>query len=134
MFSLSTLLPILATASAFALPAVSPASTASQDQTNLTTQATYYQGGSPSAACGFAVSSGTLVPHTCYQALVYGIGVQQLEDHECTYKIYQGSKNCGDDATGVTNVTLPMGKDSTCVDAGVYDGGIFVHVSGMWSC
>ncbi|KAK4554915.1 hypothetical protein LTR86_008063 [Recurvomyces mirabilis] len=134
MFSVPNLLATLATASALALPSLPATSTPSRDQTNLTTQATYYQGGTPSAACGFAVSSGTLIPDTCHQALVYGIGVQQLEDRECTYTIYQGSKNCGDDATSVTNVTVPMGTDSTCVDAGVYDGGNFVHVSGVWSC
>ncbi|KAK3674667.1 hypothetical protein LTR78_005389 [Recurvomyces mirabilis] len=127
MFFVQTLLATLATASALAPPSLPPTSITSLDQTNLTTQATYYQGGAPSAACGLPVSSGVLVPNTCHQALVYGIGVQQLEDYKCTYTIYQGSKNCGDDATGVTNVTVPKGMDSTCVDAGVYDGGNLVH-------
>ncbi|KAK5108711.1 hypothetical protein LTR62_007858 [Meristemomyces frigidus] len=129
MSHILTFLATLATkTTALALPASALSQAAPQNTT--TTTAVYYQGGNPSSACTNAstpVSSGLLTNGTCQQLMVYGLGIDQLSDRECNYVLYRGSTDCDGDGSTVTRVVVPVGNESTCIDAGVYDGGMLEH-------
>lgn len=48
--------------------------------------------------------------------------------------VWKGSSDCGDEARKTFSTFLPAGGESVCIKTRVWDGGQFVHVSGMLRC
>ena len=88
-----------------------------------------------SNACGAeAVVTGNITSGTCNTAYTYALSIQPLSDRECVYTLWTGSSDCGSDATQKNDSILPAGGSPVCVTTGVYDGGRFIHASGMLEC
>ena len=131
MLSSIILTALFSVATVFALPQPLPA----QSTAKSTTEVTYYQGESTSDSCGLeAVSSGNITSGVCNTAYTYAITVQPLADRDCEYVLWEGSSNCGPDATQKSKSLLPAGGHPVCVTTGVLDGGKFEHASGKLRC
>ena len=104
-----------------------------QRATTLTTDVTYYQGSASTAgSCGEeAVATGNITSGTCATLYTYALSIQPLADQDCEYLLYEGSSDCGSDAT---TTLLPAGGLAVCVTTGVLDGGEFMHASGTLKC
>lgn len=134
---LSTLLSTVCHAS----PISQSSKEARANPSHSTTSVTWYQ--SPlyfagksetmDTSCGFAVSSGTMKHEVCTKLYTLAMGVQQSPHKDCKFKMWTGSTTCeGSDKW--TEIVVPKGNGTTCMDTGVLDGGKFTKASGIWSC
>lgn len=117
-----------------------PQSVVHKDTIPSNLAATWYQAplwfstsASTNASCGWTISSGILNTTQCYVLYTDALGLQQDEHHECMLKVWDGVSDCsGNDSW--TSYAVPSGKDKTCVETGVLDGGKFQHKSCVLTC
>jgi hypothetical protein len=88
---------------------------------------------STDTTCGWAVSTGQLKTTQCYVLHTYALGLQQNEQHACTLKVWDSVSDCSGNGTWTTHA-IPSGRDTSCVETGVLDGGNFQHKSCVLTC
>lgn len=106
-----------------------------RSQNYTSTAVTWYQGQleMSSSSCGpEAVSTGILVLNKCTTLHTVGLGISQIQDKECSFKLWTSTSDCSGDVW--TEKDVPSGNATTCISDGVLDGGEFQHASGIWSC
>jgi len=86
------------------------------------------------STCGSVkVSSGTLTLNTCTELYTYGMGIHQSQYRSCTLKLWKDAKTCGDDGSS-TQIVVPQGNGTTCINTGDLDGGKFFSAFGILNC
>lgn len=100
-------------------------------QGSLSFGGTYAQ---TNSTCGSVkVSSGTLTPGTCTELYTYGMGIHQSPYRSCTFKLWTGTSTCNGGKAS-TEISVPQGSGTTCINTGDLDGGKFYPASGIYTC
>lgn len=106
----------------------------------LTTSVTWYQPPlyftgqyeTMSTTCGLAVSSGNMTHGGCTELFTDAMGIEQHPKRDCVFKMWTDTTTCAGSQS--TEIVVPKGSGSTCINTGVLDGGKFTTASGKWSC
>ena len=94
----------------------------------------YYQATNlaTSTTCGLKVAENTLDTNKCYTMYTAALGIQQHENRDCIFTIWDNVNDCSDNST--IDIPVPMGNSTICINDNVLDGGKFQHKSGMYLC
>ncbi|GIZ47777.1 hypothetical protein CKM354_001086000 [Cercospora kikuchii] len=85
--------------------------------------------------CGIRTGEGVIKSMYCTPLTHSTISIGQVEKGICTLTLFTGSKNCEVVSGGQRRqISVPNGKEETCISTGVLDGGRYQKASGIWTC
>jgi len=92
------------------------------------------QSSNQNTACGqIEVSSGSMATSTCTNLYTAGMGIPQRSDRTCVFKLWEGDSTCASNSSW-TEIVIPKGSETTCINTGVLDGGVHYKASGIYTC